>query len=86
MEQEVVKGRYCEVLREFYTAMTGRRVTTVEEIEPEVMQFLAGMEYRDMLKPIVVKLLRSGVGTRTVADVYGVSRGFVMRLKRRFKI
>lgn len=74
--------RYIAVIKEYYKAMTGISVRDIGDIPQDTLQFMAGMEYLDMAGPIIVRALKSGVGIRTLASVYGVSRGTVRRLKR----
>lgn len=78
--------RHAAIMREFYNAMTGQEVTQLSDIPDEVLQFMAGMSHHQMVHPLIVRGLRIGVGTRVLADVHGVSRGLVKRIKRRYKL
>jgi len=56
----------------------------MEDIPREALEFMAGMEYHDMVRPILLTGLRKGVPIRTLSSVYCVSRVMVRYCRDRF--
>lgn len=78
--------RYAAVTKEFYSRLTGEEVRTIEDIPREALEFMAGLEYTELVRPIILNGLRQGVPIRTLSSVYGVSRVMVRNIRRRFKL
>lgn len=76
--------QYAKVIVEFYQAFTGNVVATVEDIPDETLQFIAGMDYWDLLRPILVRALRAGSPVKPLAEYWGVPKNTVRDLRRRY--
>ena len=76
--------RYLQVTLEFYRRLTGERVARIGDIPSERLSFLAGMEYWDMLRPLLVDALRDGVPVKTLATIYGVAPNNVRRIRDQY--
>jgi hypothetical protein len=75
------KRRYLKVTLEFYRRISGQRVSKISDIPQEQLSFLAGMDYWDMLRPLLVDALRSGVAVKTLATIYGITPSSVRRIR-----
>lgn len=73
-------------MKEFYSRLTGKPIQFMEDIPREALEFMAGMEYVDLVRPIVLHGLRGGVPIRTLSAVYGISRIMVRNIKRKFLV
>lgn len=81
---EVIKKRYVAVYKEFYFYMSGERATYLSDIPSNVMEFMAGMEYLELTKPLIVRGLIRGIAIKKLASIYGVNHETVRRLNNRF--
>jgi hypothetical protein len=77
---------YRKIILAFYRYTNGKPAARIEEIPPDVLQFLAGMEYTDMLRPIVVQSLRAGSPVKSLAEYWGVDPNYVRKIRERYKI
>ena len=76
--------RYLLVLLNFYRRVSGRPAETLADIPPDQLAFLAGMDYLDMLRPLLVEALRGGASLLGLADYYGINRATVRRLRDQY--
>lgn len=81
-----MKRDYRKITLAFYRYATGNRVARLEQIPPESLQFLAGMEYFEMLRPIVVRSLRGGSPVKSLAEYWGVDPNYVRNIRNEYEI
>lgn len=77
---------YRKVMLAFYRYVSGVHVAKITDIPEDSLQFMAGMEYADMVRPIVVQALREGSPVKSLADYWGVDPNFVRNIRRQYKI
>lgn len=77
---------YRKLNIEFYRLLTGSNVAAIADIPPASMQFMAGMEYWDMLRPVLVHSLRGGAPVKALAEYWGVSRVSVRAIRNRYEL
>lgn len=84
MKIEPANRRHAAIWRQFYAAITGIHVVKLSEIPTDVRVFMSGLEYHEMVRPMVIKDLRNGVAISVIADVYGLTRQTVYRIGKKY--
>jgi hypothetical protein len=57
----------------FYNRISGSQAETIEEVPPEVLEFLSAYDYETLIKPFVAEDLRSDMSRDQISIKYGVS-------------
>lgn len=78
--------RYEHMIVRFYNSLACNPVETIEEIPADKMEILAHVDYKPMIEPMVAQDLRNGLSQRFLAERYGVTRHFVMKIGTKYQI
>lgn len=82
--QLVEHKRLEEMIVRYYNEIAGTNVLTYDEIPEQAQVFLSGIEYRDLIRPFVLKDLRKGLEPKIISLRYRIKRSTIRGIGRQF--
>lgn len=83
--KRIITRRHEHWLIKFYNTINHEQpVGCIEEIPDHVRDFLAFMDFHDLVKPFLAQDIRGGASRDQAAIKYGVTPGYAREVGRRF--
>lgn len=79
-------ARYEYMLVRYYNSLGCVEVECLEEIPEKALFMLAHLEYKDIIKPMVIQDLHNGMSFTACARRYGITKKTVRYIRERFDL